>query len=291
MPRHKPPTRHGSLPRSSSLTKRGSRSSLDSGKSRLSLYSDHLVRKHSQPTAGDSGKVVGHVAAALDQDQKTTDAPHRPGPHTIAVPVTTATTDVAAHLAQHQGSTRRLSLVVEPTHGHAPDEKRPARHDSKTSHLNTAASKTHHDLKNDIDEPATTTRRPTWMAYMTAQGGFKTVVIVVMLSAIVLLLVGLVLLRLYMRGTETTTPRRPFAVCNTTDCVAHAATLSASVASARDPCDDFSRFVCAAWKRDHMAAVKSLTEQVEYDFTRCPPVIRVRCPSLSPPKIMMGKRV
>lgn len=103
------------------------------------------------------------------------------------------------------------------------------------------------------------------MAHMTAQGGFKTVVIVVMLSAIVLLLVGLVLLRLYMRGTETTTPRRPFAVCNTTDCVAHAATLSASVASARDPCDDFSRFVCAAWKREHMAAVKSLTEQLIAD--------------------------
>ncbi|KAL3194520.1 hypothetical protein MRX96_016154 [Rhipicephalus microplus] len=70
------------LPRSSSLTKRGSRSSLDSGKSRLSLDSDHLARKHSQPTAGDAGKAVGHVAAAPDQDQKTTDAPHRPGPHT-----------------------------------------------------------------------------------------------------------------------------------------------------------------------------------------------------------------
>ncbi|KAL1478539.1 hypothetical protein MTO96_016224 [Rhipicephalus appendiculatus] len=271
MPHHKPPAKRGSwgsFSRSSSIGKRGSRSSLDSDKrsSRSSLDSGHPPRKDSQPTASDAGKAVGHLAAAQphDQRQTTTDAPHPPGSPTHAAPATTATTDAATRQAQRKGSIRRLSLMVGPNK-FAFYVRRPTREELNTSNLKNVASKTHHDLKTDIDEPATTTRLRSWLVSQSAEGGFKTVIVAIILSAIVLLLVVLTLLRLYMHGTEATTPSWPFPVCNTTDCVAHAAALSSSVASAWDPCDDFGRFVCSAWKREHAPFAKSLTEQLIAD--------------------------
>ncbi|KAH7935386.1 hypothetical protein HPB52_006885 [Rhipicephalus sanguineus] len=71
-----------------------------------------------------------------------------------------------------------------------------------------------------------------------------------------------VLSRWYTRpGTEQTTTARSYPLCETADCVAHAAALTVKDPSeAGTPCFDFGRFVCRAWNR-RVAIAGSLTEQ------------------------------
>ncbi|KAH7970514.1 hypothetical protein HPB49_008733 [Dermacentor silvarum] len=166
-------------------------------------------------------------------------------------PAPTATSEAVAPLAQRRPSTRRLSMMIEPTHRFSFDGTRPTREETKTSVVKTRA-----DVKHTMDERLTTTTSRYQVRFV-----LKMALAAGLLIAIVIALVLLTLSWLYWSGSETTTPY-PLPVCRTADCYAHAKVLSSSIASSIDPCQDFSQFVCTAWNRTHVPVATSLTEQL-----------------------------
>ncbi|XP_075742169.1 endothelin-converting enzyme 2-like, partial [Rhipicephalus microplus] len=80
------------------------------------------------------------------------------------------------------------------------------------------------------------------------------------LAVVVLMLV--VLSQWFPRHvTEETTAAPTYPLCETDDCVAHAAALTVKDPKAGTPCFDFGRFVCSAWTK-RVAVAGTLTEQL-----------------------------
>ncbi|XP_070381654.1 endothelin-converting enzyme-like 1 isoform X2 [Dermacentor albipictus] len=258
MPPRRPSVKPGLPPGMPTGSRRSSRSSSrsSSDSSRSSQKKSPHSRRGStteQPpaverSAADAAETVDAVAsdpAPLPPDWIPPDAAPAP---------TAATSEAAARVTQVRPTTRRLSMLIEPTHRFAFDGTKPTREETKTSEF-----RTRDEVKYTTGERLSATNVLCQMRCV-----LKMALVAGLLIAVVIALVLLVLSRLYWSGFERTTSH-PFPVCRTGDCAAHAVTLSSSIASALDPCQDFSLFVCTSWNRAHAPVAMSLTEQLVAD--------------------------